>query len=66
MGWVKMPDGALDASNGGGKVGFVMLRQRSRLEDELRELKRARQESSLQPWRDGRAEGFIPVAALSF
>lgn len=43
-----------------------LIRQRGQLEDELRELKRARQESSLQPWRDGRAEAFLPVAALSF
>jgi hypothetical protein len=43
-----------------------LLRERGRLEDELRELKRSRPESSVQAWRDGRAESFIPVAALSF
>jgi hypothetical protein len=43
-----------------------LIRQRGQLEDELRELKRSRPESSVQPWRDGRAESFIPVAALSF
>jgi hypothetical protein len=43
-----------------------LLRQRSALEDELRELKRARPESSVQAWRDGRSEGFLPVVALAF
>ncbi|WNG33734.1 hypothetical protein F0U60_08900 [Archangium minus] len=43
-----------------------LLRQRNALEDELRELKRVRPESSLQVWRDGRGESFIPVASLAF
>ena len=43
-----------------------LILQRGRLEDELRELKRSGSESSVKPWRDGRAESFIPVAALSF
>lgn len=43
-----------------------LILKRGQLEDELRELKRSRPESSVQPWRDGRAESFIPVAALSF
>lgn len=44
----------------------ALILERGQLEDELRELKRSRPESSVQPWRDGRAESFIPVAALSF
>ncbi|HYO71572.1 MAG TPA: hypothetical protein VEU33_36385 [Archangium sp.] len=43
-----------------------LILKRGQLEDELRELKRSRPESSVQPWRDGRAESFLPVAALSF
>lgn len=43
-----------------------LILERGQLEDELRELKRSRPESSVQAWRDGRAESFIPVAALSF
>ncbi|AKJ00521.1 hypothetical protein ATI61_10473 [Archangium gephyra] len=43
-----------------------LILKRSRLEDELRELKRSGPAASVQPWRDGRAESFIPVAALSF
>ncbi|QRK12725.1 hypothetical protein JQX13_23445 [Archangium violaceum] len=43
-----------------------LIRQRGALEDELRELKRTRPESSVQAWRDGRGESFIPVASLVF
>jgi hypothetical protein len=43
-----------------------LILKRGQLEDELRELKRSKPESSVQPWRDGRAESFVPVAALSF
>ncbi|WP_257455103.1 hypothetical protein [Archangium lipolyticum] len=43
-----------------------LLRRRGQLEDELRELKQARPESSVQAWRDGRAESFMRVASLSF
>jgi hypothetical protein len=43
-----------------------LILKRSRLEDELRELKHSSPAASVQPWRDGRAESFVPVAALSF
>jgi hypothetical protein len=43
-----------------------LIRRRGQLEDELRELKRSRPEASVQAWRDGRAESFIPLAALTF
>jgi len=56
----------MDASEKAKAERNQLILRRGQLEDELRELKRSRPESSVQAWRDGRAESFIPVAALSF
>jgi hypothetical protein len=56
----------LSASEAARAERTELIRQRGQLEKELRDLKRARPESSLQPWREGRTEGFIPLATLSF